>query len=77
MAPGPCLVAGEVSLDRKHPQKVVATVSRREGVYNRAGEPSMPFCGKGGARERADDVFFALGIKRRRSKADFAPAWCR
>ena len=31
---------------------------------------------KGGARERADDVFFAIGIKRRRSKADFAPT-CR
>ena len=31
---------------------------------------------KGGARERADDVFFAIGIKRRRSKADFAPTWC-
>ena len=30
---------------------------------------------KGGARERADDVFFAIGIKRRRSKADFAPTW--
>ena len=31
---------------------------------------------RGGARERADDVFFATGIKRRRSKADFAPTWC-
>ena len=31
---------------------------------------------RGGARERADDVFFAMGIKRRRSKADFAPTWC-
>ena len=30
---------------------------------------------KGGARERADDGFFAAGIKRRRSKADFAPTW--
>ena len=30
---------------------------------------------KRGARERADDVFFATGIKRRRSKADFAPTW--
>ena len=30
---------------------------------------------KGGARERADDVFFASGIKRRRSKADFSPTW--
>ena len=28
---------------------------------------------KGGARERADGVFCAAGIKRRRSKADFAP----
>ena len=28
---------------------------------------------KGGARERADDIFFAAGIKRRRSKANFAP----
>ena len=30
---------------------------------------------KGGARERADDVFFASVIKRRRSNADFAPTW--
>ena len=30
---------------------------------------------KGGARERADGVFCAPGIKRRRSKADFAPTW--
>ena len=30
---------------------------------------------KGGARERADDAFFAVGIKRRRSKAYFAPTW--
>ena len=38
-------------------------MSRREGVYNRAGEPSVPFCGKGGARERADGFFFAKGKK--------------
>ena len=31
--------------------------------------------GKEGVRERADDVFFASVIKRRRSKADFAPTW--
>ena len=30
---------------------------------------------KGGARERADGVFCAPGMKRRRSKADFAPTW--
>ena len=30
-----------------------------------------------GARERADDVFFAPSIKRRGRKADFAPTWLR
>ncbi len=30
---------------------------------------------KGGARERAYDVFFAVGQKRRRSKVRFAPTW--
>ena len=68
LAPGPCLVAGAVSLDRESTilvtrKRVVATASRREGVYNRAGEPSVPFCGKGGARERADDFFFSEGKK--------------
>ena len=38
--------------------------------------PKPPALGlKGVAKERADDVFFAAGIKRRRSKADFAPTW--
>ena len=27
-------------------KKLVATASRREGVYNRAGEPSVTFCEK-------------------------------
>ena len=30
---------------------------------------------RGGTSERADDVFFAVGIKRHWSKADFAPTW--
>ena len=30
---------------------------------------------RGGAMDRADDVSFAISIKRRRSKADFAPTW--
>ena len=54
-------------------KRLVATASRCERACKRTGEPSGAFCGKGGARERADDVFFAAGIKRRRSKADFAP----
>ena len=44
-------------------KRLIATGSRREGVYNRAGKPSVPFCGKRGARERADDFFFAAGKK--------------
>lgn len=39
------LDADAVSLLRK---KLVATASCREDVYNRAGEPSATFCGKGG-----------------------------
>ena len=33
----------------KNRKKVVANLSRREGVYNRAGNESVPFCEKGGA----------------------------
>ena len=36
-------------------KRLVATASRREGVYNRAGEPSVTFCGKGGTVERVTD----------------------
>ena len=39
------------------------------------GSREADFVGRG-ARERADDVFCPAGIKRRRSKADFAPTWC-
>lgn len=34
------------------PQKVAATVSSCEGVYNRSGETSVTFCIQGGARFR-------------------------
>ena len=30
---------------------------------------------KGGVRERADGAFLCMSIKKRRSKADFAPTW--
>lgn len=33
---------------RRTRKRLVATVSRREGVYHRAGEPGVTFCGKGG-----------------------------
>ena len=56
-------------------KKLVAAASRREGVYNRTGEPSVTFCERGGARKRADDLFSVAGKKISRSKANFAPAW--
>ena len=39
-------------------KKLAATASRRESVYNRAGEPSMAFCERGGARKQADGLSF-------------------
>ena len=39
-----------MQLCRRHSRKkVVTTVSRCEGVYNRTDEPSVPFCEKGAA----------------------------
>lgn len=37
-------------------KKVVATASRREGVYNQTGEPSVPFCEKGAAADKASCI---------------------
>ena len=39
-------------------EKLVAIVSRRESVYKRADELSVTFHERGGARKRADDLFF-------------------
>jgi len=35
-----------------HREKLVVTASRGERVYKRTGEPSVTFCGRGGATER-------------------------
>ena len=57
-------------------KKLVATANRREGACNRTEAPSVTFCVKGGARERADGLFLKSQIKKiSRSKADFAPTW--
>ncbi|MGI6029109.1 MAG: hypothetical protein ACOX81_06840, partial [Candidatus Heteroscillospira sp.] len=56
--------SGDIEPVRLHPQD--QTKSKPNGVGSIL---------KGGARERADDDFFAVGIKNRRSKADFAPTW--
>lgn len=42
---------------RLHRKIVVARENRRKRVYKRAGDPSVPFCEKGGARQRVDDFF--------------------
>ena len=46
-----------------HRKKLVATVNRREGVYNRAGEPSVTFCEKEEQRRER-----ALTFEKSRSK---------
>ena len=41
---------------RRHTRKkVVAKVSRCERVYKRTGEPSVPFCERGGTTARVTD----------------------
>ena len=48
---------------RRHTRKkVVATVSRHERACKRIGEPSVPFCERGGMTERMTD-FSAKKIK--------------
>ena len=50
---------------------------RPQGGLPSARPAQRVAAGKEGVRERANDVFFASVIKRRRSKADFAPTWSR
>ena len=47
-------------------KKVVATESRREGVYNRTGEPSVPFCEK----EEQGSVQTIFYIKRKSEQSE-------
>ena len=45
-------------------KKVVATANRHGGIYNRAGEPSMTFCGKETQRnERVGDLVRETGLE--------------
>ena len=59
------IVAEKDAADHKSAPKTKSKLSEAGSIWS------------GGARERADadDVFFAVGIKRRWSKADFAPTW--
>ena len=55
-------------------KRLVATASRKRARLQASRRAERDLFRGGGARERADDVFFAAGTKRRRSKADYAPA---
>lgn len=53
MAPHKTQATGSICTEStKARKKVVATVSRCERVYKRTGEPSVPFCERGGAADK-------------------------
>ena len=56
----------------RNPQKLVATASRREGVYNRTGEPSVIFAEKEELRtirsKRRHTVGTGLAVVRKSAK---------
>ncbi len=56
----------ELSETRK---RLLATASRREGVYNRTGEPSETFCGKEEQRNERETTFDAVQKSRRKRYA--------
>ena len=56
---------------RLYRKKVVATVSRCECVYKRTGEPSVPFCEKGGTTARVTD----FSHKKNRNEVKSVPTW--
>ena len=58
---------------RRTRKKVVAKVSRCERVYKRTGEPSVPFCERGGTTARVTD----FSVKKNRNGAKSVPTWRR
>ena len=51
-------------------KKLVATASRREGACNRTGGRSETFCERGGARKRADGLFFCQRQKNKPEQSE-------
>ena len=51
-------------------KELVATANRREGVYNRAGEPSVTFCGKKEQRRECALIFEKNRSKRYKACSD-------
>ena len=73
------LVASDISLVTSWKEKVKPIFQAYEKSRPQGGPKSRPseavMIWKGGARGRAEDVFFAIGVKRRGRKADFATTW--
>ena len=53
-------------------KKLVATANRCEGVYNRAGEPSVTFCEKEEQRRERALIFIKNQSKRYKACSDVA-----
>ncbi len=56
-------------------ETVAMGVGDLKSRHNRAGEPSVTFCGREEQGSGRKAYFKALGKKISRSKADFAPTW--
>ena len=64
----------DASRRRQARKRLAATGIRCEGVYNRAGEPSVTFCGRGGMTERYEkSPALRLGFL---NGAQSIPTWC-
>ena len=61
-------------LNSRTRKKLVATANRCEGVYNRAGEPSVTFCEKEEQRRERALIFIKNQSKRYKK---LAPTWRR
>ena len=55
-----------LDITREIRKSVVATASRREGVYNRTGEPSADFCGEECWRSEGEVAFLKQKSRRER-----------
>lgn len=68
----------KVGSDKAARKRLAATGRRRKGVYNRACESSVAFCGTGGAVNQVTD-FLLLGYKPNNKKSErvtLVPTWC-
>ena len=68
------MLEAECFAKRRTRKRLVATGRRREGVYNRAGEPSVTFCGKEEQRHERALTFEKSRSKRYKACSDLVRA---